>query len=98
MGVKIIAHQVQNRTEHLMPGPGLYELGARGMNCGFSRGQGEDQPALPDIDGEETENITKKGSICIGIPAVKENVRANDHAAEYSPAPGAVVDLFRTRL
>jgi hypothetical protein len=40
------------------------------VNCGFRRGQGEDQPAMTGIHGFEIEDIAEKCAVRIGILTV----------------------------
>src|ERR1700733_9542696 len=51
----------------------------RWMNGGFSRREREDQPAMTGINGFETENITEKCAVRLGIFAVKNYVSAKNH-------------------
>src|SRR5260370_38368976 len=49
------------------------------MECGFCRWQGEDQPAMPRIDGLESKDIAEKCAVRFGVFAVEDYVSARDH-------------------
>jgi len=82
-GIKIVALRVQHGAWQLLPGMLLGELAVQGVNRGFRGGHAEDQPAAPNVDGAEFKNIAKKGSVRLGISAVKQEMSADNHAAEY---------------
>src|ERR1700730_12094654 len=49
------------------------------VDCGFSRRQGEKQPAMTCIHGFETEDIAEEGAVGLGILTVDNYVSARDH-------------------
>src|SRR6202030_917370 len=49
------------------------------VDCGFSRRQGENQPAMTCIHGFETEDIAEEGAVGLGILTVDNYVSAGDH-------------------
>src|ERR1700756_2931508 len=49
------------------------------VDCGFSRRQGENQPAMTCIHGFETKDIAEKYAICLGILTVDNYVSTRDH-------------------
>jgi hypothetical protein len=49
------------------------------VDCGFSGGQGEDQPAVTRIHGFEPEDIAEKCAVCLGVLTVDNYVSARDH-------------------
>src|ERR1700676_185563 len=49
------------------------------VDCGFSRRQGEKQPAMTCIHGFETEAIAEEGAVGLGILSVDNCVSARDH-------------------
>jgi hypothetical protein len=49
------------------------------VDCGFSRRQGENQPAMTCIHGFEAEDIAEKYAICLGILTVDNYVSTRDH-------------------
>jgi len=92
---QIIAHQVQHRTQHFMSR--MMQSGAciEWVDGGLCRGHAENQPAMPDIDARKSKSVTKEGPIRFRIPAMKQKVRADDHAAEYIRAYDTKFDQFR---
>jgi len=61
----------------------LGEIDIQGMNSNFGGRHGEDEPSFANIKRPETENVTKKGTVRFGIPAVEQEMCANNHVAEY---------------
>jgi hypothetical protein len=49
------------------------------VDCGFSRWQGEDQPAMTRIHVLETEDIAEKCAVRVGVFTVEDYVSARDH-------------------
>src|SRR5271163_3512563 len=68
-GLQVVAHEIDF-------------LGATPIGwvyCGFSGGQGEDQPAMTRIDGFETEDIAEKCAVRLGVLTVENYVSAKNH-------------------
>jgi len=49
------------------------------VECGFSRWQGKDQPAMAGIHGLEPENVAEKQSICLGVFGVHDYMSGKNH-------------------
>jgi hypothetical protein len=49
------------------------------MNRHFGRRQREDQPSVAGVDGGKSEHIAEEGPIGLGIPAVNDDVCADEH-------------------
>ena len=61
----------------------LRELAVERVNPRFGGRHGENQPTFADIDGSEAKNIAKEGPVRLRISAVKQEMSADNHAAEY---------------
>jgi len=92
--VQVIAHQVQDGPKQFVTGVKWRDVAIGGMNCSFGPRQGENEPTMADIDGGKPEDAAEECAVGFGILAVKENVRTDDHAAQYTSAIGAGFDLF----
>src|SRR6266705_3005862 len=68
-GFQIVAHEIEL--------VGVTLIGR--VDCGFSRRQGEDQPAMTRIHVLETEDIAEKCAVRLGILTVDDYVSARDH-------------------
>src|SRR3989475_11405590 len=68
-GFQIVAHEIEL--------VGVTLIGR--VDCGFSRRQGEDQPAMTRIHGFETEDIAEKCAVRLGVLTVDNYVSAKDH-------------------
>jgi len=69
LGVQIVAHEIEFVSATL--------IGR--VDCGFSRRQGKDQPAMTRIHGFETEDIAEKCAVCLRVFTVDNYVSARDH-------------------
>src|SRR5437899_9482508 len=68
-GFQIVAHEIEFVDATLIGW----------VDCGFSRRQGEDQPAVTRIHGFETEDIAEKCAVRLGVLTVDNYVSARDH-------------------
>src|SRR5229473_685380 len=68
-GFQIVAHEIEFVGATLIGG----------VDCGFSRRQGEDEPAMTRIHGFETEDIAEKCAVRLGVLTVDNYVSAGDH-------------------
>jgi len=55
------------------------------MKGGFGWRHGEDEPPLSHVDIAKSKNVVEQGAVCLRIFAVEEDVRSDNHAAEYTP-------------
>jgi hypothetical protein len=92
---QIITHQIQHRTQHFMSPMMLSGACIDRVNGGLGRRHAENQPAMPNIDGRKFQNVTKESPIRFRISAMEQEMRADDHAAEYIRTYGAKFDQFR---
>src|SRR5205814_4729392 len=70
LGFQVVAHEIE------LVGPLL-----GGVECGFRRGQGEDEPAMTRIHRFEPEYVAEKGAIRHGVFSVDNYVCAGNHFA-----------------
>jgi hypothetical protein len=84
-GRQVIAHQVKDCTQKLVSAVTLRELAVDRVNSCFSRGHSKDQPAFADINAGQLEDIAKEGAVRLGVPAVEQEMSADNHAGKYSP-------------
>ncbi len=82
-GSQIIAHQIQYRSEHSISGAELGGTSIGWMDCCFSRGHSENQPAVAGIDGRKSKNIAKKCPVRFRISTMQQKMRTDNHSAEY---------------
>jgi len=82
--VEIVAHEVEHSAHQLLPGMSLGELFPRRMDRRFCWRQAEDEPAVPNIDGTKLQNIGKERTVGFRVRAVEEDVRSEDHEAQYT--------------
>src|SRR5207248_9026610 len=68
LGFQVVAHEIE------LVGPLL-----RGVECGFGRRQGEDQPAMTRIHGFEPEDVAEKGAVRRSVFTVDNYVSAGNH-------------------
>jgi len=69
-GFQIVAHEVEFVGTNL--------IGR--VDCGFSRRQGEDRPAMTRIHGFETEDVAKKCAVRLGVLTVDAYVSTRNHS------------------
>jgi hypothetical protein len=70
LGFQVVAHEIE-----FVGSTGLI----RGVECGFCRRQGEDQPSMACIHGFEPEDVAEESAVRLGVFAVDDDVRARDH-------------------
>src|ERR1022692_14857 len=68
-GFQVVAHEIEVLGANLIGW----------VYCGFSGGQGEDQPAMTRINGFETEDIAEKCAVRLGVLTVENYVSAKNH-------------------
>src|SRR5262245_56969832 len=49
------------------------------VECGLSRRQGKDEPAMTSIHGFEPENVAEEYSVCCGVLTVDHNMSTRNH-------------------
>jgi hypothetical protein len=74
-----MAHQVQ-----LVPAA-LRRRG--GMDRDLGRRQLGDQPAAPGVHGRQVEQVPQERPVGLGVGAVEDDVRAEDHRATVASGP-----------
>lgn len=80
--LEVVAHEVKDGAEKVMPGVKLSGAGVSRVNGDLGRRQLEDQPAVTDVDEREAEDLAEEGAVGFGVVAVKQDVGAADHAGE----------------
>jgi hypothetical protein len=70
--VEVVTHQIE-----------LVVSAAAGMHRQFSRGQGEDQPAIANVDPAEMQDVPKEGAVGLRIGAFDDDVRAGNQRIGY---------------
>jgi hypothetical protein len=88
---KIVAHQVKYGAEKIITGVLPREITVDRVNGGFCRRNSENHPSMSNIHKRKPKDIAEEHAIGFGIPAVKQEVGAEDHAAEYISALSARV-------
>jgi hypothetical protein len=81
---KIFAHEIEFVGATLI----------RRVDCGFSRRQGEDQPAMTRIHVLETEDIAEKCAVGLGVLTVDDYVSARDHLPLLRNAQDSFENVF----
>lgn len=92
ISVKVVDHQIQDGAQQLTSTVPLREFAIYWVNCGFCRGHREDEPASTHVNRGETKHIAKESAVSLGILAVKKEMRADNHAAEYISLPEALTN------
>ena len=92
--MEVVAHQIQDCTEQILPGVLMRKLAVTRMNTGFGWWHGKDEPSFADVHGAEAEDIAEESPVRLGIPAVKEKMCAGDHAGEYIRIAGSSLTYF----
>ena len=65
------------------------------VDGGLGSRHAENQPAMPDIDGRKSKNVPKKAPVRLRISAMEQEMRADNHAAEYIRTCDMEFDQFR---
>ena len=97
-GVEVVAHQVEFAAEQPLPSPNVGRFTLQRMNSRFGGRHRENQPAFSSVHARKLEDVAKKGAVRVSVFAVQKKVRADNHAAEYSPNGSAAFDRFGGRF